>query len=163
LSVIRAATPADAEAIARIYNHYVRETIVTFEEEQVSLSDMTGRMAEVAAASLPWLVAEQGGSIVGYARATKWRPRSGYRYSVETTIYLDPQRLRAGVGTAVYRTLLEQLKQCGFHTAIGGVALPNAASIALHEKLGFRKVAQFSEVGFKLGKWIDVAYWQLSL
>lgn len=161
--VIRAATAADAEAIARIYNHYIRETIVTFEEEPVSPSDMAGRIAEVLAAPLPWLVAEQQGSIVGYARATKWKGRSAYRFSVETTIYLAPHCVGAGVGTNLYRLLLEQLKDLGIHVVIGGVALPNAASVALHEKLGFRKVAHFSEVGFKLNKWIDVAYWQLSL
>jgi L-amino acid N-acyltransferase YncA len=161
--VIRAATAADAEAIARIYNHYIRETVVTFEEEPVSPSDMAGRIAEVVAASLPWLVVEQDGSIVGYARATKWKGRSAYRYSVETTIYLAPECVGARIGTNLYRHLLEELKDLGLHLVIGGVALPNAASIALHEKLGFRKVAHFNEVGFKFGKWIDVAYWQLSL
>lgn len=161
--MIRPASVADADAIASIYNHYVRETVVTFEEEPVSAADMAGRIAEVAATSLPWLVAEQAGSVVGYARATKWRPRSAYRYSVETTIYLAPAHLGNGIGTQLYRELLEQLKHRGLHLAIGGVALPNAASVALHEKLGFRKVAHFGEVGFKFGRWIDVAYWQLPL
>jgi L-amino acid N-acyltransferase YncA len=161
--VIRAATAADAEAIARIYNHFIRATVVTFEEEPVTASDMAGRIAEVTAASLPWLVAEQDGSVVGYARATKWKGRSAYRFSVETTIYLDPQHVGTGIGTNLYRLLLAQLQELGIHIVIGGVALPNTASVALHEKLGFRKVAHFSEVGFKFGKWIDVAYWQLSL
>jgi len=161
--VIRPARVGDAAAIAFIYNHYVRETVVTFEEEPVSEADMAERIAEVAAASLPWLVAEQAGSVVGYARATKWRPRSAYRYSVETTVYLAPAHLGNGIGTQLYRQLLEQLKQRGLHLAIGGVALPNAASVALHEKLGFRKVAHFGEVGFKFGRWIDVAYWELPL
>ena len=160
---IREVTAVDAEAIAVIYNHYIHETVVTFEEEPISASDMAGRIAEVAAASLPWLVAERAGEVVGYARATKWKPRSAYRHSVETTIYLSPQHLGAGVGTALYQALLGELKERRLHLAIGGVALPNAASVALHEKLGFRKVAHFNEVGFKFGRWIDVAYWQLSL
>ena len=161
--MIRAATAADAAAIALIYNHYVRETVVTFEEEPVSAQDMAARIADVAAASLPWLVCEQQGAVIGYARATKWRPRSAYRYSVETTIYLAPQSLGTGIGTRLYRELLEQLKSRGLHLAIGGVALPNPASVALHEKLGFRKVAHFGEVGYKFGRWIDVAYWELPL
>jgi L-amino acid N-acyltransferase YncA len=161
--LIRAATPADAEALVRIYNHYVRETVVTFEEEPVSVADMAGRIAEVASASLPWLLAEREGEVVGYARATKWKPRSAYRHSVETTIYLSARHVGAGVGTLLYQRLLADLKSHGLHLAIGGVALPNAASVALHEKLGFRKVAHFNEVGFKFGRWIDVAYWQLAL
>ena len=161
--MIRAATAADAEAISDIYNHYVRETIVTFEEQPVSPADMAGRIAEVTAASLPWLAAEQDGPVVGYAHATKGKGRCAYRFSVETTIYLAPHCVGKGIGTNLYRRLLEQLKDAGLHVAIGGAALPNAASVALHEKLGFRKVAHFGEVGFKFGKWIDVAYWQLSL
>lgn len=161
--MIRKAVAVDAEAISCIYNHYIRETIITFEEQLVSPSEMAERIAEVAAASLPWLVAEQDGSIVGYARATKWKGRSAYRFSVETTIYLAPHCVGKGIGTRLYQFLFEQLKGMGLHTAIGGVALPNPASVALHEKLGFRKVAQFAEVGFKFGKWIDVAYWQLPL
>lgn len=161
--MIRKATAADAEAIASIYNHYVQETIITFEEQPVSASEMAKRIAEVSAASLPWLVAEKNGSIVGYARATKWKDRSAYRFSVETTIYLAPHIVGKGIGTSLYQVLLTQLKGLELHIAIGGVALPNAASIALHEKLGFRKVAHFSDVGFKFYKWIDVAYWQLSL
>lgn len=161
--MIRQAVATDAEAIARIYNHYILETIVTFEEQPVSPSEMAERIAEVTAASLPWLVAEQGGSVLGYARASKWKGRSAYRFSVETTIYLAPNCLGNGLGTSLYQVLLKQLKELGLHVAIGGIALPNAASLALHEKLGFHKVAQFAEVGFKFGKWIDVGYWQLTL
>lgn len=161
--VIRSATPADAKSLARIYNHYIRETIVTFEEEPVAELDMAGRISEVLAGSLPWLVAELGGSVAGYARATKWRPRSAYRFSVEATIYLAPEHVGAGLGTQLYRRLLQDLKERGLHLVIGGVALPNAASVALHEKLGFRKVAHFAEVGFKFGRWVDVSYWQLAL
>lgn len=161
--MIRSATDADSEAIAGIYNHYVTETTVTFEEEPVSASEIAARMGEVAADSLPWLVALQDDFIAGYARATKWKGRSAYRFSVETTIYLAPRCVGAGIGTALYQHLLAQLRDLRLHIAIGGVALPNSASVALHEKLGFRKVAHFGEVGFKFGKWIVVAYWQLKL
>lgn len=161
--MIRPVLITDADAICEIYNHYVTETVVTFEEEPVSVSEMTQRIAAVLTTPLPWLVVERGDSVVGYARATKWKERSAYRFSAETTIYLAPRSLRAGVGTELYLRLLEELRGSGMHLAIGGVALPNAASVALHEKLGFRKVAHFSDVGFKRGRWIDVAYWQLAL
>jgi L-amino acid N-acyltransferase YncA len=160
---IRAAIPTDAAAIAAIYNHYIRETIVTFEEEPVATSEMAKRFADTTTDSLPWLVAERDGAIFGYARASKWKPRSAYRFAVETTIYLAPDCLGGGVGTHLYQFLLRELKSLKLHTAIGGIALPNARSVALHEKLGFRKVAHFAEVGFKFSKWIDVAYWQLPL
>jgi L-amino acid N-acyltransferase YncA len=161
--VIRQAVPTDAEAIARIYNHYIRDTVITFEEEPVSCSEMAERIAEVSSASLPWLVAEQDGTVLGYAVASKWKGRSAYRFSVETTIYLAPNCLGRGIGTRLYQPLLKQLKDLRLHVAIGGIALPNAASLALHEKLGFRKVAEFAEVGFKFRRWIDVGYWQLTL
>lgn len=161
--MIRQATTSDAEAIAGIYNHYILETIVTFEEQPVSLSAMAERIDEVTAASLPWIVAEQDGAIVGYAYASRWKGRCAYRFSVETTVYVSTAGSGKGIGTRLYETLLQQLKDSGLHVAIAGIALPNPASIALHEKFGFRKVAQFEEVGFKFGKWIDVGYWQLTL
>ena len=161
--MIRPAHTNDAQAISVIYNHYVKETIVTFEEEPVSSPVMEERVALALATPLPWLILEQGDSIVGYARASKWKERSAYRFSVETTIYLAPHCVGEGLGTTLYRKLLDELRQLGVHIAIGGVALPNAASVALHEKCGFRKVAHFSDVGFKFGRWIDVAYWQRAL
>ena len=161
--VVRPAAVIDVEAIRRIYNHYVLETVCTFEQQPVSPEKIAARIAEVTAASLPWLVAEQEGSVIGYAYASKWKERSPYRFAVETTIYLAPGCLGKSIGTTLYRALLKQLKDMRLHTAIGGVALPNAASVALHEKLGFRKVAQFAEVGFKFDTWIDVGYWQFAL
>ena len=162
-ALIRQAIAADAEAIAGIYNHYILETIVTFEEQAISPSEIAERIAEATAASLPWLVAQRDGIVVGYAYASSWKGRCAYRYSVETTVYLATGWLGNGIGTSLYQELLRQLTGHGLHVAIGGIALPNAASVALHEKLGFRKVAQFSEVGFKFGKWIDVGYWQSTL
>lgn len=158
--MIRSARPADAARVAEIYNHYVLGTTITFEEEVVPTAAMAGRLAEVESAALPWLVAEEDGVVAGYAHASKWKGRCAYRFSVETTIYLDPSRVHRGLGTRLYEALIAELPSRNLHAAMGGVALPNAASVALHEKLGFRKVAHFSEVGFKFGRWIDVAYWQ---
>lgn len=162
-AIIRAATAADAEAVAEIYNYYVTNTVVTFEEEPVSPLDMARRINEIASASLPWLVAELHGRVLGYAYASKWKGRSAYRFSVESTVYVDRSHLGQGLGSRLYGELLPILADSGMHIVIGGVALPNPASVALHEKLGFVKVAQLPEVGFKLGQWIDVGYWYRTL
>lgn len=160
---IRDAHVEDAESFASIYNHFVLTTSISFEEAEVPAIEMAGRLADVQAAGLTWLVAEVDGVVAGYAYATKWRVRHAYRFSVETTVYLAPASAGQGLGTSLYRALIERLRDGGFHLAIGGIALPNPASIALHEKLGFEKVAEFREVGLKFGRWTDVGYWQLTL
>ncbi|MDB5746831.1 MAG: phosphinothricin acetyltransferase [Massilia sp.] len=160
---IRPVCPADANRICTIYNHYVATTTISFEEELVSAADMQQRVADVASANLPWLVMCEGDTLIGYAYATKWRARAAYRYSVESSIYLDPDYAGQGAGRALYEALLAKLSACGLHLVIGGIAQPNEASVRLHERLGFRKVAHFSEVGLKFGRWIDVGYWQLPL
>jgi L-amino acid N-acyltransferase YncA len=162
-AVMRAVSVADAEAIARIYNYYVQNSVITFEEELVAVQAMATRIAEIQGLRLPWIVAEVDGAVVGYAYARPWRPRSAYRYSVETTIYLEHDHAGRGLGTALYSALLPLVRERGMHVAIGGVALPNDASVALHERLGFEKVASFRQVGFKHDRWVDVAYWQLLL
>ena len=161
--VIRSATPEDAAAVAGIYNPYVTDTIVTFEEEAVSTAEMARRMKEVQAGAFPWLVAERADEVIGYSYAAPWKPRSGYRFSAEITVYLAPGQGRRGTGAKLYGALFPMLRQRGIRTLIGGIALPNEASVALHEKLGMEKVAHFREVGFKLGQWIDVGYWQRAL
>ncbi|SDR65217.1 arsinothricin resistance N-acetyltransferase ArsN1 family B [Opitutus sp. GAS368] len=161
--MIRRATTADAAAIAAIYNHYVANTIVTFEEEAVPAADMAQRIGEVFAAGLPWLAATEGDRVLGYAYAGKWKARCSYRFSLETTVYLDPAATGRGLGTQLYTALIAAVRPQGMHALIGGVALPNAASVALHEKLGFQKVAHFREVGWKFNQWIDVGYWELLL
>lgn len=161
--MLRAATIADAAAIAGIYNHHVLNTIVTFEEEVVAASDMAQRITETCAAELPWLVWEENGAVLGYASASKWKSRCSYRYSVESTIYLSNTAAGRGIGTQLYAALIAALKPTGIHAIIAGVSLPNPASVALHEKLGFVKVAHFKEVGWKFEQWIDVGYWELLL
>jgi L-amino acid N-acyltransferase YncA len=160
---VRPVTVQDAAAVARIYNHYVVETIVTFEEEAVTADEIVQRIHEVQSASMPWLVAERGPEILGYAYASKWKGRIGYRFSAEVTVYLDHACSRQGVGSTLYTQLLSALKSAGIHAAIGGIALPNDASVALHEKFGFEKVAHFRENGLKFDRWIDVGYWELIL
>lgn len=162
-TTIRAVAPADAAGIAAIYNHYVTQTIITFEEELVSAAEIARRIEDVRSASLPWLVAEQAGRVVGYAYATKWKARYGYRFSAEVTVYLAPADARRGIGSNLYAELFPILRERGIHSVIGGIALPNDASVALHEKFGMRKVAHFKEVGFKFDRWVDVGYWQCTL
>lgn len=161
--MIRAATTGDAQGIAGIYNHYVANTVITFEEQIVTPEQMAERIETVGSSSLPWLVAERDGQLLGYAYAAPWKARSAYRFSVETTVYLDPEALGQGIGSRLYETLFADLGRRGVRAAIGGIALPNPASVALHEKLGMKKAAHFERVGFKFDQWIDVGYWQINL
>jgi phosphinothricin acetyltransferase len=158
--MIRAATGADAGAVAEIYNHYIANTVVTFEEEVLPAAEIARRIETVQSASLPWLVAELGGQVAGYAYAGKWHARSAYRFSAEITVYLAPAQVGRGLGSKLYGELFPMLRDRGIHAVIGGIALPNEASVALHEKFGLEKVAHYAEVGFKFDRWIDVGYWQ---
>ena len=160
---IREAVAGDAQVVVGIYNHYVLGTTITFEELAVPQVEMASRIEDVQAAGLPWLVAEHDGVVVGYAYATKWRVRPAYRFSVESTVYMAPEFAGQGAGTSLYSALLQRLAETGCHLVIGGIAQPNAGSVALHEKLGFEKVGEFKEVGLKFGRWIDVRYWQKKL
>ena len=160
---IREVRQSDAEPIAAIYNHYVQTSIATFEEAPVPREDICHRIEGVRSASLPWLVAERSGRVIGYAYATAWKSRSAYRFSAEASMYIAPGHVGRGTGSALYAELIAAVRETGIHVLIGGISLPNEASVAINEKFGFRKVAHFAEVGFKFGKWIDVGYWQLAL
>src|SRR6186713_1078879 len=140
-ATIRAATELDAASIARIYNHYVATTIITFEEQEVAPAEMAARIAEVGAASLPWLVADSGGEVAGFAYASKWKGRCAYRFSTEVTVYVDPARQERGLGSLLYHALVPALRERDVHVLLAGIALPNEASVAIHEKFGFEKVA----------------------
>jgi len=158
--MIRAAELSDAKALSDIYNHYVLNTVVTFEEEPVSTAEMASRLSDTLGADLPWLVVEDHSQVVGFAYASKWKGRCAYRYSVEVTVYLSHLVIGKGIGSTLYSRLFELLRAESIHVVLGGISLPNDASIALHEKFGMKKVAHFDEVGYKFGNWVDVAYWQ---
>jgi L-amino acid N-acyltransferase YncA len=158
--MIRFCRRSDASQIAAIYNHYVQETLVTFEEQPVPERVMAKR---ISSSALPWLVWEEGGSVLAYAYAVRWKERSAYRFSAESTIYVSPHVIRRGIGTRLYRALIGDLRGRDIHCVIGGIALPNPASIALHEKVGFAKIGHFKEVGWKFDRWVDVGYWELIL
>lgn len=161
--MIRLAQLSDATALADIYNYYVLNTTVTFEEDLVSPDDMALRVSETIGDDLPWLIAQDDQSVVGFAYASKWKGRCAYRHSVEVTVYLSHSMTSKGIGSALYAALFDMLRDKSIHVVLGGISLPNDASIALHEKFGMTKAAHFEEVGYKFGNWVDVAYWQRRL
>ena len=160
--MIRVASVDDAAEICAIYNHYVAHTVVTFEEEPVGVAAMAQRMQAIQP-QLPWLVWTEGPQVLGFSYAGKWKERSAYCHSVESTIYLRPGALGRRIGSRLYEALLGELRARPIHTVIGGIALPNPASVALHERFGFIYVGRFRDVGRKLERWVDVGYWQLIL
>ena len=160
---IRDATAADGAVLADIYNYYIDDTVVTFEETRVDGTEMARRVEDVQDLGLPWLIAEDRGRVAGYAYATTWRTRVAYRFCTEVTVYLDRSCFGRGLGTQLYEALFARLEPTGMHSLLGCISLPNEASVALHEKFGLKKVAHFEEVGFKFGRWIDVGYWQKNL
>lgn len=161
--MIRTVTENDANAIADIYNHYIINTAITFEEQEVSRFDILERISTVKDKGLPWLVAEDESGVIGYAYATEWRNRSAYRFTVESAVYLSNTTVSKGWGTQLYNELFSILRRNKIKIIIGGITLPNVPSISLHEKFGMKKVAHFEDVGFKFGKWHDVGFWQIKL
>jgi phosphinothricin acetyltransferase len=160
---IRAARPADAAAIAAIYAPYVTGSVVSFETEAPDAAEIARRMA-ADAGKYPWLVACDGdGASLGYAYATAFRTRPAYRFSVETTVYVAGDAHKRGIGGSLYAALLPMLEAQGFAQAIAAITLPNPASVALHERFGFRRIGAYEEVGFKQGGWHSVGLWQRAL
>ncbi len=163
--MIRKVRVEDAAAICNIYNYYVDDTIITFEEEAVDVAEMESRIKQINT-KFPWFVycdENNQAKVLGYAYAASWRSRSAYQYSVESSVYIDKEHAGKGIGTKLYQELINKLIPLGLHTVIGGIAIPNDDSIKLHKRLGFEKVAHFNQVGKKFNQWIDVEYWQLSL
>lgn len=156
---IRSAAGADAAALQAIYAPIVETTAISFEEVPPTVAEMAERV-EATLRSYPYLVAENGGRVVGFAYASQHRARAAYRRSVDVTVYVAEHVRGAGVGRALYGALLPMLAERGFHAAFGGIALPNPGSVALHEAMGFEPVGVYREVGFKLGRWHDVGWWQ---
>lgn len=159
---LRSATRSDAEAIAAIYRPYVEETATTFEEMPPDAEEIAARIADTVE-TYPWFVAERDGEVVGYAYAGKLRKRAAYRWVAELSVYVDRERRRAGIGSALYDALLATLERQGFRSAYGVVTLPNPESVAFHESWGFERAALLPEAGYKLGEWHDVAWYERAL
>lgn len=159
----RVATPDDARAIAEVYAPYVSRTAITFEiDPPPDAEEFAARMRRIGA-TYPWLVATIDGEVAGYSYACENRTRAAYRWSVDTAVYLAESAHRKGIGRALYERLFALLRAQGFVNAFAGITLPNAASVGLHEAFGFRLIGVHRNVGWKLGAWRDVGWWQLAL
>lgn len=159
---IRAAEAGDFATIAAITNHYIAGTAIHFGYQAVSGDELRATW-RAAVGTYPWLVTEQDGAVIAYAKAGEWRSRDAYRWTTEVGIYVEAGRRGGGIGVALYRELLAALAAAGFHSVIGGITLPNPASIALHERCGFVHVGTVREAGFKHDAWHDVAFYQRML
>ena len=160
--LIRLASADDAEGMLAIYAPVVRETAISFELEPPSVEEFRGRI-ETTLARYPWLACEIDGVVAGYAYASEYKPRAAYRWSVEVTVYVSADFRRRGVGGALYSALFERLRAMGFYNAYAAITLPNDASVGLHESFGFEHLGTMRNVGFKLGEWRDVGWWQMGL
>lgn len=162
-AMVRPADPArDAAACAAIYAPYVAGSPVSFEEAEPSSADFAARIARIAATH-PYLVCERDGRIAGFAYGAPHRERAAYRWAADVSVYVDPAQQRRGIGRALYEALLARLRAQRFHVACAGITLPNAASVGLHESLGFELVGIYRGIGWKAGAWRDVGWWQLRL
>lgn len=157
--LLRAATTADAAEIEAIYAPIVRDTPISFETEPPTVAEIERRIAATLP-RYPYLVAESDGRFAGYAYASEHRARLAYRTSADVTVYVAADMRGRGIGRALYEALLPDLAGRGYHLATAGITLPNAASVALHEAVGFTRAGVFTEVGYKLGAFHDVGWWQ---
>lgn len=158
--MIRPLNLNDTEELLDIYNYYVLNSIVTFDDEAVSIDAFKDKITRINT-DYPFIVFEENNEILGYAYGSRWRPKPAYKHTVESTVYVKHDALGKQIGTKLYTELLSQLKEQNYHIVLGGLTLPNDSSVKLHEKLGFKQVAHFKEVGLKFGKWLDVGFWQL--
>lgn len=161
-SSIRLVVEADVAAIADLYRPIVESTSISFETEPPTEEEMRRRIGETLP-FYPWLVYEFDGKVAGYAYATRHRVRAAYQWSVDTSVYVHPEFRRSGVGRGLYVSLFGILAEQGYFNAYAGIALPNPASVALHQRVGFQPIGVYQNVGYKLGAWHDVGWWQLVL
>lgn len=162
MSAIRAATEFDADQIAAIYAPYVRDTAISFEVVPPTAEETRARLRSLSA-SYPWLACADGGVVLGYAYASRHRERAAYQWSVDVSVYVRSDAHRRGIGRALYSALLRIVAAQGFCNAYAGITLPNPSSVGLHESMGFQPVGVYRAVGYKLGAWHDVGWWELAL
>lgn len=158
---IRPVTLKDSAQIAEIYNYYIQTSHATFELETIDAAEMENRIQSGLEMKYPFFVGEENLEIIGYAYGRMFRPRPAYQHSIEISVYIKNGKEGKGIASELYQLLISKITETGFHAIIAGISLPNDASVKLHEKFGFEKVAHFREVGYKFGHWIDVGYWEL--
>jgi phosphinothricin acetyltransferase len=161
-TTIRFAQPNDAAGVLAIYGPYCDSTIVSFEIAAPTPAQMSQRIERISA-QFPWLVCEIDGEVAGYVYASQHRERAAYRWMVDVAVYVAEVHRRQNLGKALYSALFEILRAQGYFKAFAGITLPNAASVRLHESVGFRPIAVFQGVGYKFGQWLDVGWWQFDL
>jgi len=160
--MIRKVTTEDAAALAGIYNYYLENTTITFDTDPLSSEEMEAKINDISA-NYPFLVCEEDGALKGYCYVTLWKKKCAYHTTVESTVYVHKDHLGKGIGTTLMKALLEELKHTDIHAIIACITVPNDESVRMHEKLGFRQVSAFREVGFKFGRWLDIGDWELVL
>ena len=166
--MIRPATPSDAAAICAIYNYYIENTVISFEETPVETAEMEARLRKISSRypCLVWEAEAAGtvpGEVNGYAYINTWKERSAYKFAAELSIYLRNGLQGRGIGRQLMERLLDEVRKTDIHALVSGITLPNERSVALHEKFGFKHIARFEEIGSKFGRWLDVGYWELVL
>ena len=162
--MIRDVTLHDAKALSAIYNPFIRTSSATFEETEITIEEMRRRIQTIHFEKhYPFLVFEEEGIIMGYAYGSSFRERISYRFTAESTVYVDPYYFGKGIGKQLYTQLIDELKEGGFHSVMDVITLPNDPSVKLHEQFGFKKAGHFTEVGFKFNRWMDVGFWELLL
>ena len=160
--MIRKVRHEDAHDIALIYNYYIGNSTITFETSSVSTEEMAGRIADISK-KYPYFVYEESGKVLGYCYVSSWKKKAAYYNTVESTVYINKDFQGKGFGRALMNKLINDLKERSFHAVIACITIPNPSSVKLHEELGFRRVSEFKEVGYKFGEWLDVGDWELIL
>ncbi len=160
---IRSYSPADIPAVTRIYCHYVRDTVITFETEEPSEAEMANRFSTIAGKGHPLLIAEQDGEVIGYAYASTYRPREAYRFTCEDSIYLAPDAVGKGLGGLLLGRLIDDSRKAGLRQMLAVITAERANSIRLHEKHGFRFIGRYEALGYKFDRWLDIVHMQRAL
>ena len=161
--IIRPYTPADIAEVTKIYGHYVRDTVITFETEEPSEAEMGNRFATIAGKGHPLLIAEKDGKVIGYAYASTYRPREAYRFTCEDSIYLAPDAVGLGLGTKLLTRLIEDAGKAGLKQMLAVITAERANSIRIHEKHGFRMIGRYEALGYKFDRWLDIVHMQRAL
>ncbi len=161
--VIRSYRPQDIPAVTRIYGHYVRETVITFETAAPDEAEMTNRFATIAGKGHPLLIGEMDGEVIGYAYASTYRPREAYRFTCEDSIYLAPSAVGHGIGSKMLARLIEESSKAGLKQMLAVITSERANSIRLHEKHGFRMIGTYEALGYKFDRWLDIVHMQRAL